>query len=175
MFMAVARTILRSFPAQGQSPAQVLAMANRILAADNKEQMFVTVFFAHYQVRTGEMVFANAGHNPPYLVRAGGAVASLGEATGTILGVFPDAAFDDGRASLAPDDVLVAYTDGVTEAADAEGVMFGDERLEKLLSEIHAEPVEAIRRRILEEITAYRQGQDQDDVTVLVLKRSVYR
>ena len=134
--------------------------------------MFVTVFFAHYQVRTGELIFANAGHNPPYIVRADGAVTSLGEATGTILGVFPEAAFEDGRASLAPGDLLAAYTDGVTEAADTEGLLFGEERLEKLLSEIHAQPVEAIRRRILDEVTAYRQGQDQDDVTVLVLKRN---
>jgi len=172
MFMAVARTILRSFPAQGQSPAQVLAMANRIIAADNKEQMFVTVFFAHYRVRTGELVFAIAGHNPPYVVRVDGAAVSLGEATGPILGVFEDAQFADRRERLAAGDVLVAYTDGVTEAMDAQGVMFGDERLQTLLSTIHNEPVEAIRRRILEEVTRHRQGQDQDDVTVLVLRRN---
>jgi len=172
IFMAVARTILRSFSGPGRSPSQVLAIANRIMAADNKEEMFVTVFHAQYRLRTGEMTFCNAGHNPPYVLREDGSIAPLGPPTAPIVGVWGDAEFEDARVCLAPGEALVGFTDGVTEAADAQGVLFGDKRLEDLLATVCREPVEEICRRILHEVDEYRQGKDQDDVTVLVLRRT---
>jgi sigma-B regulation protein RsbU (phosphoserine phosphatase) len=171
MFMAVARTILRSFSVPDQSPAQVLATANRIMTADSHEEMFVTVFYAHYHVRTGALSFVNAGHNPPYIVRATGEVASLGPSTGPIVGVWDGAEFEDGRASLSPGDSLIAFTDGVTEARDAQGVLFGERRLEQLLATLAGQRVDEVSRRVFEEVNRYRQGEDQDDVTLLVLKR----
>lgn len=171
MFMAVARTILRSFSTAARSPGEVLTIANRIMAADNEEQMFVTVFYAHYRIQTGELTFANGGHNPPYIVRPGGEVICLGPSTGPLVGVFEEAEFDDAHARLAPHDTLVVFSDGVTEAADAEGVLYGDQRLMDLLSTICNGAVEEIRERILKEVNDYRQNQDQDDVTLLVLKR----
>jgi len=173
MFMAVARTILRSFSGIGQSPAQVLAAANRIMSAENHEQMFVTVFHAHYHVRTGELTFANAGHNPPYIIGADGTVAEMGSSTGPMIGVLEDAEFEDARAHLGPNDTLIAFTDGVTEARDAEGRLFGQRRLEELLGTLKGLPVEEISRRILDTVNRYRQDKDQDDVTLLVLRRSL--
>ena len=170
MFMAIARTILRNFPAVEHSPAEALTLTNRILAGDNEEQMFVTVFFAHYHVDTGVLEFTNAGHNPPYLVRRDGSIAPLGS-TGPFLGVWEDAEFENGQASLGIGDLLVAYTDGVTEAADEQAVLLGEERLMKLLAAIHTQTVEEICRRILQEVNEYRVSKDQDDVTLLALKR----
>jgi sigma-B regulation protein RsbU (phosphoserine phosphatase) len=170
MFMAVTRTILRHLSKPGQSPSQIISLANRILVSDNREQMFVTAFYAHYHIRDGELIFCNAGHNPPYLVSVGGKVVSLGPPTGTLVGVFEDARYEDGRVGLAPGDVLAVYTDGVTEAADAD-TLFGEERLEQLLAATAGSPVDAVRRRILQEVKAYCHGEAQDDVTLLVLKR----
>jgi sigma-B regulation protein RsbU (phosphoserine phosphatase) len=172
MFMAVARTILRSFSSPTQTPAQVLTIADRIMAAENDEQMFVTVFHAHYHVKTGELMFANGGHNPPYLVRKDGVVTSTGSSTGPIVGVWGDAEFEDRRIRLDPGSTLIAFTDGVTEAQNAQGELFGEARLEQLLSAIHGEPVDEIRRRILDEVNEYRESKDQDDVTFLALRRS---
>ncbi len=118
MFMAVARTTLRNFTTPGRSPREVLNIANRLIAADNKETMFVTIFYGHYHISTGELVFANAGHNPPYLVRQNGRIESLGPSTGPMLGVFPEAEYEDAHAVLEPDDLLLLYTDGVTEAQE---------------------------------------------------------
>ena len=175
MFMAVARTILRSFSGPGRTPAEVLAIADRIMAAENDEQMFVTVFHAHYDVKTGELTFANGGHNPPYLVGRDGGVASLGASTGPMVGVWGDAQFENRRIRLDPDSTLVAYTDGVTEAQDADGTLYGEQRLEQLLALVHDAPVETLRQRVLDEVNRYRTSRDQDDVTLLALRRSGLR
>jgi sigma-B regulation protein RsbU (phosphoserine phosphatase) len=172
MFMAVARTIFRSFSRPDHSPAEVLMIADRIMAGENEEQMFVTVFHAHYHVGTGELTFANGGHNPPYIVRKDGSVTSLGSSTGPMIGVWGDAQVENRQICLAPGDSLVAFTDGVTEAQNAKGELFGEPRLERLLGTIHREGVDELRRRIVDEVDRYRESSDQDDVTVLVLRRT---
>ncbi len=172
MFMAVARTTLRNFTTPGQSPREVLNVANRLIAADNKETMFVTIFYGHYHIPTGELVFANAGHNPPYLVRQSGQIESLGPPTGPILGVFPEAEYADARAVLQPDDLLLLYTDGVTEAQNQDSQFLGEAGLIALLERLHGESVTTICRVILEDVNAFRRGEGQDDVTLVALRRS---
>jgi sigma-B regulation protein RsbU (phosphoserine phosphatase) len=147
-------------------------IADRIMAGENDEQMFVTVFHAHYHVGTGELTFANGGHNPPYIVRKDGSVTSLGSSTGPMIGVWGDAQVENRQICLAPGDSLVAFTDGVTEAQNAKGELFGEPRLERLLGTIHREGVDELRRRIVDEVDRYRESSDQDDVTVLVLRRT---
>jgi serine phosphatase RsbU (regulator of sigma subunit) len=88
------------------------------------------------------------------------------------VGVWGDAEFEDRRIRLDPGSTLIAFTDGVTEAQNAQGELFGEARLEQLLSAIHGEPVDEIRRRILDEVNEYRESKDQDDVTFLALRRS---
>ena len=172
MFMAVARTTLRNFATPGQSPREVLNIANRLIAADNKETMFVTVFYGHYHIPTGELVFANAGHNPPYLVRQSGQIESLGPSTGPILGVFPEAEYEDAHAVLEPDDLLLLYTDGVTEAQNRNDQYFGEAGLIALLQRLHGESVTTTCRVIMEDVNAFRHGEGQDDVTLVALRRS---
>lgn len=172
MFMAVTRTTLRNFTTPGQSPREVLNIVNRLIAADNKEMMFVTIFYGHYHIPTGELVFANAGHNPPYLVRRSGGIESLGSSTGPILGVFPEAEYHDARVALHPDDLLLLYTDGVTEAQNPNDQYFGEAGLMALLQRLHGQSVTAVCRAILQEVHAYCHGAAQDDVTVVVLRRS---
>lgn len=172
MFMAVSRTTLRNFSAAGRSPGATLTLANRMLAADNPEQMFVTVFYGHYHTRTGELLFANGGHNPPWIVRQGGRLESLGDSTGPIVGIWDDAEFEDRRVTLAPGELLVCYTDGVTEARNAAGDLLGDAGFSQLLAEIHQQPVDELCQTIVREVDRYRNHEGQDDVTLLALRRS---
>jgi len=88
------------------------------------------------------------------------------------VGVWGDAQIENRQISLAPGDSLVAFTDGVTEAQNAKGELFGEQRLERLLHAFHGEAVEEIRRRIHDEVNRYRESTDQDDVTLLVLRRT---
>lgn len=116
LYMALARTTLRNFSVPGRAPAQVLADVNRALASDNAGCMFVTVFCAHYSIASGRLRYASAGHPAPWLMRHDGSHEAL-SVSGDLLGVFPDAQFDEGETTLAPGDVLLLYTDGVTESA----------------------------------------------------------
>jgi sigma-B regulation protein RsbU (phosphoserine phosphatase) len=170
MFMAVARTVIRNFSAAERAPAETLAIANRILMEDNEEQMFVTVFLGHYHVRTSELTYANGGHNPPLLARHGGQVESLGPSTGPPLAVWDDADYENQQIRLQPADLLLLYTDGVTEAHNEETGMFGEENLVRLLSQLHAAPLEEICRVLLDRVNDHRRQQAQDDVTLLALR-----
>ncbi len=172
MFMAVARTTLRNFSTPGVGPAEVLNIANRLIVAENEEMMFVTIFYGHYHVPTGELVFANAGHNPPFLVRRSGEVACLEPSTGPMLGVFPGVSYGESRCVLEPDDVLVMYTDGVTEAQDAKDRLFGESGLIELLKRMYKRSVGDICHAIIDEVNEHRRHEGQDDVTLVVLRRS---
>jgi serine phosphatase RsbU (regulator of sigma subunit) len=170
MFMAVARTLLRVATVPGRDPGKVLTEANNALAQNNEESMFVTVFYAHYHVRSGELVFANGGHNPPYMLRANGTVESLGDPTGPIVAVMPDVEYTSRRMTLADGDTLVLYTDGVTEAANQRGEFLSESGLEKILASLAKRGVEEICRTVLTQVDAYRSSPDQDDVTVVALR-----
>jgi phosphoserine phosphatase RsbU/P len=129
------------------------------------------VFYGHYHVRSGELVFTNAGHNPPYLVRADGRIESLGGPNGPIVGIAAEVEYSESRLVLDPDDLLVVYTDGVTEGADREGEMLGEKGLEKILAEVRALSVEEVCRAVLRQGDQFRDSPDQDDVTLLALRR----
>jgi len=171
MFMAVARTVIRNFSAAERDPAETLAIANRALTEENEEQMFVTVFLGHYHVRTGELIYANGGHNPPLVARHDGRIESLGEPTGPLLAIWDEIEFGDRRIELDSGDLLLLYTDGVTEAYSEEAGMFGEEGLKRLVSQFHDGPVEQICREVLQRVNDHRRGEAQDDVTLLALKR----
>ena len=171
LFMAAARTSLRNFTRSGASPAESLAAINRALFEDNRELVFVTAFAGHYHLPSGTLVYANAGHNVPYVIRHGGTPEALGESTGPLLAVFPDASFENRTVTLAAGDTLVLYTDGVVEASDHRDELYGEERLETLLRRQCDDGVEALCDRIIEAVQQHCEGAPQDDVTLLVLRR----
>lgn len=170
MFMAVARTTLRNLSQPGRTPAQVLEAANRVLVAENEQSMFVTLCLAHYDMRSGALHYANAGHPPPLLLHATAEPTHL-PAQGGLFGVLPDAQYEMGETRLEPGEALVLFTDGVTEAQDAAGTLYGDARLAALLKEVSGEAAEAICRKVVADVDAYRADARQDDVTLLVLRR----
>ena len=172
LFMAVTRTLLRNLARSGLSPGAILKAANDILAEDNDESLFVTIFLGLYNTRTGRLRFANAGHNPPYVLNAQGEILALGKATGTVLGVMPGYEYQEADLQLDPGHVLMLYTDGVTEAHSPGGEQYGKERFEGLLSRHAAEKVERLCGIIVETVNDFQKGNQHDDVTLLVLRRN---
>lgn len=173
LFMAVARTSLRTFGNRTHGPGETLNALNRALFEDNPLVMFVTAFYAHYHVQSGRLVYANAGHNVPYVVRTNSGPEPLGTSTGRLLGVFPDAGVTEAETELRPGECLVLYTDGVTDASDPEGRFFDEKRLELVLNTASTETARGICSRVGYAVGDHCHGAIQDDVTLVVLKRNV--
>ena len=171
IYMAVARTMLRGLVSQEEGPVDVVTQLNHHLAAENDDNMFVSLFLGYYDIGLGELTYVNAGHNPPYLVREDGRLEPL-DPTGPLVAPFPQATYREGHSHLEPRDLLVFFTDGVTEAVSPRGELYGEERLESLLPTISTEPVRDICQSVLEEVDAFAQGDLSDDATILVLRRT---
>ncbi|WP_417796443.1 SpoIIE family protein phosphatase [Terasakiella pusilla] len=131
-FMLISRTLLKSTAMFGLSPSQVLHRLNDLLSAENEQMLFVTMMYGEINVKTGEFRYANAGHNPAYLLRKGES-QPVEMPDGMALAVMEGMDFEEASLSLGPDDMLVLYTDGVTEAFNNKEELFGEDRLKKAL------------------------------------------
>jgi serine phosphatase RsbU (regulator of sigma subunit) len=132
MVVATARSILHTFMAQNMSPGELLGEANELLCEETPPGMFITCFYAVIEPRSGLIRFANAGHNLPYCLGQNG-LRPL-NARGMPLGALPGSVYEGEQAVLVPGEGLLLYSDGLVEAHDPQGEMFGNERLEKLLA-----------------------------------------
>lgn len=167
-------TVRASFRAHLEAPVTLESLAtslnNTILQSANSNN-FVSFFYGELDGASGKIDFVNAGHNPPILVRAGGEVERL-KASGLILGVFPGARHSAAATGLAPGDVLVAFSDGVTESQNPAGDEYGEERLIELLTKERSRPAAGIQDQVAASIKAFAGTEPQyDDVTLVVLKR----
>ena len=172
LFMAVTLTLFRSSVRRGMPPGALLTKLNRDLCVDNTSSYFVTVFCACLDVRTGSLVFANGGHNPPYHVTAVGGTSALPAHGGPVLGLLEQASFGEGALRLAPGDTLVMFTDGITEATNSEDDLYGDDRLRGSL-ETHPQPARAksIVNAIAADVGRFVGNAPQsDDQTILVVR-----
>ena len=170
LFMAVARTQLRDVAAQHRDPAACLAHVNRALCAQNPMDLFVTVFYCVFDPSSGELRYANGGHNPPYLRRADGSVEALDERSSLVLGALPDVNFTDHRVSLRPGDRLVLYTDGLIEACNPAAQAYGTERLIAAIQARGAASAAALVDRIRASVIDFAGTAIQsDDITLAVL------
>jgi len=171
LFMAVSRTLLRAVAQFSESPAKCLTRLNDLLAGDNEQMMFVTLFYAVLDTRDGRLVYANAGHNPPYLLRSNGAVEIIASTGDMALAIMEGLDYCDDALVLAAGDSLFLYTDGVTEAFDPVRAMFGQPRLEALLEQLHGLPVAELPDRIIAEVKTFEAGGPQtDDITCLLAR-----
>jgi sigma-B regulation protein RsbU (phosphoserine phosphatase) len=142
------------------------------VSANCPDNRFITFFMSIIDPKTGELVYTNAGHNPPVLVRETGEFELLSEAGGIILGILPMAVYKDARITLNPGDSLVLFTDGVTEAADPSDEEYGEERLAALVGSMKDRPSEEIVEAIHNAVIAFTQGAPAaDDITVVVARR----
>ena len=170
LFMAMSRTLLKATALEGLPPRECLERVNHRLCLDNDSEMFVTVFYALLDTRSGDLAYANAGHNPPYLVR-GGAVEALERTGDMVLGAFDTATYRAKHTRLAPGDRLVLYTDGVTEAMDPADALFGEERLYAYLRAADGVRPEPLIGGIVEAVQRFAGDQPQsDDLTVLAVE-----
>ncbi|RRR78359.1 MAG: stage II sporulation protein E [Candidatus Viridilinea halotolerans] len=172
LFMALSRTLLRATAIDGRQPDEVLQRANRLILADSRSGLFVTCFYAILETTTGHLSFANGGHNYPLLWQAATGTIMPLRAQGIVLGIIPDPRFAAERVTMQPGDVLLLYTDGVTEAMNLERELFGDERLSAILQANHQRSPQEIVNAVIAAVTNFADGQSQsDDITMVVLKR----
>jgi sigma-B regulation protein RsbU (phosphoserine phosphatase) len=175
LFMVLARSIVRASVARAPSPADGIAHANRLICADSTSGMFVTLFYALLDPATGEFTYVNAGHNPPLLCQPGDCAGQDQltplTRTGMVLGVLEDARFEQHSLRLNRGDLILFYTDGVTDAVDAQGQDFGMERLQRVLLEHRhasaADVVVALERAIGDLVGS---AAPFDDVAMVVIK-----
>jgi sigma-B regulation protein RsbU (phosphoserine phosphatase) len=172
LLMSNLQAAVRAFATDDARPSQVTASVNRLLCRNIAVGKFVTFAYAIVDAEAGEIIFANAGHNPPLILRANGSVDRL-SATGVVLGVFPDGIYEDHRAAFNAGDRLVCYTDGITEAEDTDGNDFGEDRLVSALRECApGASASDIVERLTGTLAVWTGGAVQDDATLIVVKRT---
>jgi phosphoserine phosphatase RsbU/P len=171
LFMAVTLTLLRTLARQLESPHEILGRLNDELAAQNPRDMFVTMVCLDVR-GTGRVTCANGGHDTALLV-GDGPPRPVFPSTGTVLGLFPGSRYASETLELAAGNTLLLYTDGVTEAADPEQSLFGDERLRACLAPGAEATAAGTVDRVLKEVRTFAAGAPQsDDITILALRRT---
>jgi sigma-B regulation protein RsbU (phosphoserine phosphatase) len=156
------------------SLVETINAVNRYLAENIPSNRFVTLFYAELDPESGTLCFLNAGHNPPLIVRVSGTVEQLSSG-GLPLGIKPDAEYREGRTQLHPGDVLVIYSDGVSEANNPSGEEFGTPRLQDVVVRNLDSTAARIRDRIEDALTKFAQGAPAaDDITLVIVKRQAH-
>ena len=172
LFMAVSRTLLRATAQHRTSPGECVAFVNATLADQNVSGMFVTLFYGVLNTRTGDMEFANAGHNPPYLLSVDGGFRALRDKSGPMAGAFEGMDYRTRTCRIEPGEGILLYTDGVTEAINTAGAFFEEQGLEQFLKEHASRPSEQLVTSLQGAVQEFSKGMPQaDDITVLALRR----
>lgn len=170
LFMALSRTVLHVSGGTGSDPSAAIRLANRWIYEDGRSSMFVTVFYGVLDPNDLTFSYVNAGHNPPLLVR-GDDVQELPGSRGIALGVVPDVSITPSTLGLRHGDLLVLYTDGVTEAFNGQDEAFGEVRLRKFFCRNRSRPAEDLSALLLAEIRAFTGTAPQsDDITLVIVK-----
>ncbi|MBR4721044.1 MAG: SpoIIE family protein phosphatase [Clostridia bacterium] len=178
MFMMTGKTIIKSLAESGLPPADVFTIANEKLCEGNDAGLFITAWMGYLDLKTGVLHVANAGHNPPVLIRDGKA-EYVTLKPGLVLAGMDGMVYKEQTVQLQKGDILYLYTDGVTEAMDAEEKLYGEDRLKKLLSFGEKYPVPAdkngvagaVCKLVKDEVDAFVRGAEQsDDITMLCVK-----
>ena len=155
-----------------KSLAEVMTKLNRFTSANCPSNRFITLFFCILDGNTGELIFCNAGHNPPIIVRADGSYEEL-RGGGPVIGILPDIEYEEHRAKLEPGDALVIYSDGVTEAASPADDEFEVEGLAAAVVPHREQPAREIIAEINKAVAAYTCGAPQsDDITLIVARHT---
>lgn len=172
LFMALAKSLLKSIALRGDGePAEVLHAANAEIGRDNPESLFVTVFAAVLDARTGHVRYCNAGHEPPLLGQPGAPTERLGESAGPPLCVIVDYPYQSGELTLRPGGWLCAVSDGVTEAMNPDGRLYGAPRLLGVLSTSGSREPQAVLAAVREDVRKFAaEAEQSDDVTLVCVR-----
>ncbi|MCK9580926.1 MAG: PP2C family protein-serine/threonine phosphatase [Methanoregula sp.] len=173
LFMALSRIVVRVTAMWFKKPSEVISFANPIIANNSKTGMFVTLFYGIIDKETGTLTYVNAGHNPPLVLRKKtGEIEEL-TLTGIAVGAMEDAEYTQAEIPLAPGDVIVLYTDGITEAVNDRDEMFDLDRLIETIRKNSNSPSQEIADEIIRSVFSFSDSQPQfDDITLMVVKVS---
>ncbi|MFM8319882.1 MAG: SpoIIE family protein phosphatase [Chloroflexota bacterium] len=175
LFMALSSTLIRTYAIQYPTlPALSISTVNERILNDSRSGMFVTAFYAVLEPVSGRLRYVNAGHNPPLLISGvRGKPVDRFRSTGMALGVMGDMIWKQKVARVMPGDVIVMYTDGVTDARDPQGRYYDEARLQALVRRVNSGTANEIIQAIIEDLDHFTGGAPRfDDVTLLVVKRS---
>ena len=173
LFMMSSRTLLKGSAIGMGEPGQVLGEVNDLLHEDNDTGMFVTILYAVYSTSSGEFTYANGGHNSPLIVHPDGSSSLLPLTGGIALGVVPDIPYQQQSINLAPGDLIFLYTDGVTEAMNAQEEEFGVERLQEVFATNPPRDPKEANEAVFKAVSDFAGDTPQsDDITCLAIYRS---
>jgi serine phosphatase RsbU (regulator of sigma subunit)/predicted enzyme related to lactoylglutathione lyase len=170
LLMANLQANLRSQSAIAlEQPAKFLQSVNQLFSENTTDSAYATLFFGEYDDRCGRLRYANCGHYSPLLLRGDGTLEQL-NSTGTVLGLFREWECGVEECALQPGDILTLYTDGITEACNADGEEFGEQRLAESMRRNRERTAQAMLAAILDEVQQFSAGKQQDDITLIVGK-----
>lgn len=171
LFMVIAKTLLKNQALLGSSTGEILSKVNNLLCAENEEMMFVTVFIAILDTQTGELQYSSAGHNPPLLSQGGNNFEYMKLKKSFVLAGMENFKFYTESIKLDPGDAIFLYTDGVTEAMDADSRQFSEKRLKDCLAGIQSKNEMEIVDLVLKEVGHFvKDASQSDDITMLFLR-----
>lgn len=171
LFMAVSRTLLRAIGHQVDSPEACLEKVNQLLWQENETGMFVTVFYAILDLEQQQLTYCSAGHNPPYLLHANGQLQCLEDAQHLALGITEEVSYAFRQIPFKVGNLLLLFTDGLTEAVSSGEDMFGESQLEAFLSQQAGTPPQQLVQQIIAEVHKFRGDQSaSDDLSMLAIR-----
>jgi phosphoserine phosphatase RsbU/P len=168
LLMSNLQAAIRSLAPESEGPQDLCTRLNQLVCSNTAADKFITLFYGIVDAANRKLVYTNAGHNSPILLRRDGSCVRLPEG-GAALGIFPEWRYEAGEAQLAPGDRLVLFTDGVTEAMSPQGEEFGEERLLALMTADRELGAAELQQRILHAVTGFSAGDLQDDATLIVM------
>ena len=171
LFMALSRIVVRVSALWHRDPATAISFANDIITQDSKAGMFVTLFYGSLSEKDRTLTYVNAGHNPPLMYRYGAKTFEELMPTGIFLGGVENQVYSSKTVKIGSGDIVVLYTDGITESINGNEEMFGEDRLRSIILEHTSLTAIGIMEKILEEVSTFAVGQPQfDDITLMVIK-----
>jgi sigma-B regulation protein RsbU (phosphoserine phosphatase) len=171
LFMAVTKTLMKGLAEVNLEPAEILQRVNAELTLENDANMFATVFCAILDLSTGSLIYSNAGHNPPVLLRTGQKPEWLPLPLGVFLGTFEQARYQNQEIRLDPGDRLLLYTDGITEATNSNLELFDNDRLLQTLKNFQGRTVTEMISTVMTAVKAFtKEAPPSDDITLLALQ-----
>ena len=170
--MAIAITLFRAEAGKKEQIHEIIGNINRDICKENENMMFITFFMGMLDMRSGDLTFCNAGHNYPLLLKKNGSIAMLAETHGLPLGVDEDQKYMTGTIHIDRNDTLILYSDGITEAMNINGELYGDERFEEIIrARCQGLMPASAAGVIMEDVTAFANTPERsDDITLLVLQ-----
>ena len=173
LFMMSSRMLLKGAGQRFENPGEALEEVNNLLDAENEAAMFVTLFYAIYDTNTSVFHYANGGHNEPIVVHPDGSTTVIPPTGGTALGIIPEIPYKENSIKLEPGDTVILYTDGITEAFNAEGELFGLDQLCEIFRDRQPQNAEDASEIVFDAVNKFAGDEPQsDDQACLVFRRT---